>query len=134
MLKLLSSKRYSELICFSRSSLQVNTKQYKYVGCWCWPLLTNASLLFDIHVCIYHQIIFNFYLARLQLSLIFNIRTKKLQIEGGQEGKAGWENGRAGWALPTLKGLIISPDIFISFLTFKIILAYGNQVYNISFP
>ena len=40
--------------------------------------------------------------------MIFKIRVKKLQIEGGQEGKAGWANGRAGWALPTLKGLIIS--------------------------
>ena len=44
--------------------------------------------------------------------MIFKIRVKKLQIEGGQEGKAGWANGRAGWALPTLKGLIISTVAF----------------------
>ena len=38
---------------------------------------------------------------RLTLCFVFYMRVKKLQIEGGHEGKAGW-------ALPTLKGLIIS--------------------------
>ena len=44
----------------------------------------------------------------LKLRFIFYVRVKKLQIEGGHEGKAGWANGKARWALPTLKGLIIS--------------------------
>lgn len=42
---------------------------------------------------------------RLTLCFIFYMRVKKLQIEGGHEGKAGWANGKARWALPTLKGL-----------------------------
>ena len=48
---------------------------------------------------------------RLTLCFIFYMRVKKLQIEGGHEGKAGWANGKARWALPTLKGLIISTDV-----------------------
>ena len=51
---------------------------------------------------------------RLTLCFIFYMRVKKLQIEGGHEGKAGWANGKARWALPTLKGLIISSGIEVS--------------------
>ena len=52
---------------------------------------------------------------RLTLCFIFYMRVKKLQIEGGHEGKAGWANGKARWALPTLKGLIISPGYITIF-------------------